>query len=226
MHKRLVVAGGGAASSAIIGQIARSSNISPSDILVVEPSPVNYYQPGFTMVAGGILGDMSNPTNPNMGIIAHKTRDMFPSSVEILPEAVQSFSPSTNQLVTSSGTAITYENLVVAMGIHLDYDSVPGLLDALHDPSSPVGSIYKFEFAVKMNKLVNSFRGGKAVFCIPPQPIKCAGAPQKIMYLSKDVFDKHNLSYSIDYYMAAQVRGQVNGDRQGQRNQSALRARD
>jgi sulfide:quinone oxidoreductase len=88
------------------------------------------------------------------------------------------------------------------MGIHLDYDSVPGLLDALQDPTSPVGSIYKFEYAVKMNKLVNSFKGGKAVFCIPPQPIKCAGAPQKIMYLSKDNFDKHNLSYSIDYYMA------------------------
>lgn len=202
MLKRLVVAGGGAASSALVGQIARSGKISPSDILVVEPSPVNYYQPGFTMVAGGILGDMSNPTNPNQGIITHKTKDMFPSGVQILPEAVQSFSPSSNQLITASGTTITYENLIVAMGIHLDYDSVPGLLDALQDPTSPVGSIYKFEYAVKMNKLVNSFKGGKAVFCIPPQPIKCAGAPQKIMYLSKDNFDKHNLSYSIDYYMA------------------------
>lgn len=34
--------------------------------------------------------------------------------------------------------------------------------------------------------LVRELRGGKAIFTQPPMPIKCAGAPQKAMYLSCD----------------------------------------
>jgi sulfide:quinone oxidoreductase len=202
MLKRLVIAGGGAASSAIAGHLVRSGKISASDMLIIEPSSTSYYQPGFTMVAGGIMGDMSDPENPGHSVITHKTRDMFPSSIEILPEAIKSFQPTSNQLTTSSGATVTYDHLIVALGIQLDYDSIPGLHEALKDPTVPVGSIYKYEFALKMNRLVSSFNGGKAVFHIPPQPIKCAGAPQKIMYLSKDVFDKKKIKYSIDYYMA------------------------
>lgn len=35
-----------------------------------------------------------------------------------------------------------------------------------------------------MLRLKEDFKGGKAVFMNPMQPIKCGGAPQKIMYLS------------------------------------------
>lgn len=201
--RKIVVAGGGSASSVLVGHLLRTGKIEPYNILVVEPSPINYYQPGFTMVGGGLIGDLSDPKNSSINIIRHQTRDMFHPHVQILNEAVKSFNPSNNQLTTSENKTITYEHLIVALGIHLNYESIPGLLDSLNDPTSPVGSIYRFDYAIKMNKVINSFNGGKAVFCIPPQPIKCAGAPQKIMHLANDTFQSKNLkNYSIDYYMA------------------------
>lgn len=203
MLKKIVVAGGGSASSVLVGHLIRNAKVAPSNILVVEPRSENYYQPGFTMVGGGLLGDLSDPSNSAINIIRHQTRDMFHPQVEILNQSVKSFNPANNQIITSEDKTISYEHLIVALGIQLNYESIPGLVDSLEDPSAPVGSIYRFDYAVKMNKIINSFKGGKAVFHIPPQPIKCAGAPQKIMYLAKDKFIKNNIqSYTIDYYMA------------------------
>lgn len=203
MMKKIVVAGGGSASSVFVGHLLRTGKVDPASVLVVEPSALNFYQPGFTMVGGGLLGDMSDPKNPNMNIIKHQTRDMFHPQVEILHQSVKSFNPANNQIITSEDKAISYEHLIVALGIQLNYESIPGLVESLDDPSCPVGSIYRFDYAVKMNKIINSFKGGKAVFHIPPQPIKCAGAPQKVMYLAKDAFVKNNIqNYTIDYYMA------------------------
>ena len=44
-------------------------------------------------------------------------------------------------------------------------------------------------------------QGGTALFTQPPMPIKCAGAPQKIMYLAADRFKKKNIldKFSIEF---------------------------
>ncbi len=60
----------------------------------------------------------------------------------------------------------------------------------MDDPDSKVGSIYRLPYAEKINKLVTNFKGGNAIFTEPPMPIKCAGAPQKILYLSESRFRK------------------------------------
>src|SRR5690606_24884259 len=61
-------------------------------------------------------------------------------------------------------------------------------------------SVYTWE-------LVSSFKGGKAVFTQPPMPIKCAGAPQKALYLSADHWLRQNMldKVQIDFYNAGPV---------------------
>ena len=49
------------------------------------------------------------------------------------------------------------------------------------------------EGAYKTSVLRESFRGGNAIFTVPPFPIKCGGAPQKIMYLSEATFRKNKV---------------------------------
>jgi len=49
-----------------------------------------------------------------------------------------------------------------------------------------VTSNYRYDLAPYTWQLVQSLRGGKALFTQPAMPIKCAGAPQKAMYLSAD----------------------------------------
>ena len=47
-----------------------------------------------------------------------------------------------------------------------------------------VTSNYRFDLAPYTWELVKNLRQGTAIFTQPPMPIKCAGAPQKAMYLS------------------------------------------
>jgi hypothetical protein len=53
----------------------------------------------------------------------------------------------------------------------------------LDDHLSKVCSIYDYDYAEKTRSLADRFVGGKAIFTEPKLPIKCAGAPQKILYL-------------------------------------------
>ena len=77
------------------------------------------------------------------------------------------------------------------------------MLEAIQEPTYPVGSIYDYNFAQKVQNLRAGFPGGRAVFTQPPQPIKCAGAPQKIMHLSWDTWKQKGVNAEIQYYSAA-----------------------
>lgn len=62
---------------------------------------------------------------------------------------------------------------------------IPGAKEAVQDADIPVSSIYTLPSAYKFSNLRQAFQGGKAIFHMPPLPVKCGGAPQKIMYLSE-----------------------------------------
>ena len=69
-------------------------------------------------------------------------------------------------------------------GLKLDWDAIEGLRETLG--RNGVTSNYLFDLAPYTWELVQGLRGGTALFTQPPMPIKCAGAPQKAMYLSCD----------------------------------------
>lgn len=108
-------------------------------------------------------------------------------------EAIVTIDPENNKLHTSRGNDFTYDYLVVCPGIKLRYDKIQGSKEALDDPSSPVGSIYRLDYAYKASQLRENFRGGKAVFMLPQMPIKCGGGPQKMMYLSEETFRRNGV---------------------------------
>ena len=87
-------------------------------------------------------------------------------------------------------------------GVVLRWDKIEGSVEALEDPNSPVGSIYKINYAYKTSRLREAFKGGNAVFTLPTMPIKCGGAPQKIMYLCEETFRKNGVrdKTQIDFY--------------------------
>ena len=59
-------------------------------------------------------------------------------------------------------------------------------MDALEDPESSVSSNYSAKYVTKTFENLKAFKGGTAIFTFPTMPIKCPGAPQKIMYLADD----------------------------------------
>ncbi|CAI8200608.1 MAG: Beta-lactamase hydrolase-like protein [Glaciecola sp. HTCC2999] len=190
----VVVVGAGAAGVAVASSLKkRDPNL---DVAIVEPADVHYYQPGWTLVGGGVFS--ADET-------VRTTSSIIPKGVTWIKAAVAAFMPEQNILLLDGCRHVKYQQLVVCPGIKLDWDKIEGLSETLG--RNGVTSNYRFDLAPYTWELVQSFKGGKALFTQPPMPIKCAGAPQKAMYLSSDHWTKSGVlnNIEIDFYNAGAV---------------------
>lgn len=170
-HHRVVIVGGGSAGIATAASMLRRRR--GLDIAIVEPRDVHYYQPGWTMVGGGVFKPRDT---------ARPTEKVIPRGALWIRAGCIGFDPDRKALLLDDGTRLTYEVLVVAMGNRLAWEAVEGLEAALG--SFGVTSNYRHDLAPYTWELARAARSGRALFTQPPMPIKCAGAPQKAMYLS------------------------------------------
>ncbi|KAG9244155.1 hypothetical protein BJ878DRAFT_534762 [Calycina marina] len=185
-HK-VVVVGGGSAGLAISHQLLRHGKFSQDDIAIIDPAAWHHYQPGWTLVGGG-LKTKENLRKPLKSLIDPKFR--------FYNTGVEGFSPDDSLITLSNGDQVIYEQLVVAPGISVDTGSVKGLPEALANPDSLVSSIYNYDSCDKVFGTIQKLRKGKAIFTQPAGVIKCAGAPQKIMWLALDHW-KHGGVYDV-----------------------------
>lgn len=116
---------------------------------------------------------------------------VIPKEIDWIKESCSEIYPMSNKLVlTGASGSIDYKYLVVAAGINIDWHKIDGLLDCLRKPNSGVCSNYSEKTVLSTWTTLQHFHGGHAIFTLPNTPIKCAGAPQKIMYLSDAYFTK------------------------------------
>jgi sulfide:quinone oxidoreductase len=97
---------------------------------------------------------------------------------------VAGFEPDAKQVILEGCRPISYDALIVCPGLKLNWHGIEGLVETLGQ--NGVTSNYRYDLAQYTWELVKEFKKGRAVFTQPPMPIKCAGAPQKAMYLSAD----------------------------------------
>lgn len=174
---RVVIVGGGNAGISVAARLRRADR--QLDIAVIEPSTQHYYQPLWTLVGGGVFPKQRSE---------HTEASVIPDGVTWLREAVVEMCPDQNVVLTATGLRVGYDFLVIAPGIQIDWHKVKGLPEALgHDG---VCSNYSYDSVDKTWEFIRGFKGGNAIFTHPNTPIKCGGAPQKIMYLADDQFRK------------------------------------
>lgn len=172
-HHKVVIVGAGAAGIATAASlISRDPSL---DIAVVDPADVHYYQPGWTMVGAGVFNAPST---------ARTMASTIPRGVRWIKARVQGFDPLGQLVMLEDGRTISYEQLVVCPGLKLDWAAIDGLSDTLG--RNGVTSNYRYDLAPYTWELVQNLKQGRALFTQPPMPIKCAGAPQKALYLSCD----------------------------------------
>ena len=181
----VVIVGGGSAGLATAASLLdRDRSL---DIVVIEPRDTHDYQPGWTMVGGGVF-DVKDTRRAEASVI--------PAGVRWIKGAVASFEPERDQVTLEDGSTVGYRALVVAPGNTLDWAAIDGLPETLG--KNGVTSNYSYETAPYTWDLVQSLKGGTALFTQPPMPIKCAGAPQKAMYLSCDHWLRTGVLKDID----------------------------
>ena len=190
----IVIVGGGAAGLAVAASL--KSRKSSLDIAVIDPADIHYYQPGWTMVGGGIFE--ASDTAKTMG-------SLIPRGVTWIKSAVAAFEPKDDSVILDGCRVVKYKRLIVAPGLKLAWDRVEGLETTLG--KNDVTSNYRYDLAPYTWNLVKNMKEGRAIFTQPPMPIKCAGAPQKAMYLSGDHWTRAGVlkDISIDFMNAGGV---------------------
>ncbi|KAL1947776.1 hypothetical protein VTO73DRAFT_13500 [Trametes versicolor] len=195
---KVVVVGAGSGGLTVANQIynrfkSAGKALNKGDIAILDAAEYHYYQPGWTLVGAGLKAKDET---------RRRLDSLIPSHLAHIPENVTTFEPKSSSVTTASGRKITYENLVVATGLQINWSTIPGLEKALADPASGVSSIYSYNTCDKVWRDVDALRSGKAIFTQPAGVIKCAGAPQKIMWMAWDRYQRTGRgdTVSVDFY--------------------------
>ncbi|MGZ8224072.1 MAG: FAD-dependent oxidoreductase, partial [Methylobacter sp.] len=190
-HYTLLIVGGGAAGVSVANNMRRQN--ASLNIAIIEPSEKHYYQPGFTIVGGGAYTLKQTLRNE---------ADLIHPSVTWIKDFAETFLPEENTVTLRSGDTISYNYLVVCPGLQLDWDKITGLKETLGQNN--VCSNYSPDTVEYTWECIKNIQSGAALFTQPPMPIKCAGAPQKIMYLAADRFRKKGIldKFTIEFMNA------------------------
>ena len=194
IHHEVVIIGGGAAGVAVASSLlSRNSKL---DVVIIDPADTHYYQPGWTMVGGGVFKPATT---------VKTMASVIPSKAKWIQAAVAGFEPDANQVILEGCRPISYDALIVCPGLKLNWHGIEGLVETLGQ--NGVTSNYRYDLAQYTWELVKKFKKGRAVFTQPPMPIKCAGAPQKAMYLSADHWLRsgHLADVDIEFYNSGPV---------------------
>lgn len=191
IHHQVLIVGGGTAGITVAARLTRGW-FNKADVAVIEPSNKHYYQPMWTLVGGGVV---------KKEVTERSEASVMPRKVNWIRDGVATFHPDQNYVVTLSGQKITYDWLVVAAGIQINWDKTPGLKDSIGKDG--VCSNYSYNTVDSTWENIRHFRGGNAVFTQPSGAIKCGGAPQKIMYLADDHFRRAGVRDQCNVIFAA-----------------------
>lgn len=177
-HHQILIIGGGTAGITVAAQLMRKK--SKLDVAIIDPSEKHYYQPAWTLVGAGTF-DFRETIKDQADLIPNGVKWIKDKAVDILPDA--------NTVKTAQSGDITFDYLVVAPGLVMAPELLPGLQEAL-DKGVACSNYTDPEYVWKSMK---NFKGGNMVFTQPTTPIKCGGAPQKIMYLAEEYLRKNGL---------------------------------
>lgn len=185
-HHQVLIIGGGSAGLAVASLLAKGPEA--PEIAVIEPSDIHYYQPIWTLVGAGVF--------PKEDYIRPQA-EYIPSGVTWIEDKATGIDPDKNSVTLGSGESVSYDVLVVAAGIQINWDKIPGLKESVGKPGTGVCSNYSYDTVDSTFENIKNLKGGTAIFTHPATPIKCGGAPIKITYLASHYWQKHGVSNKI-----------------------------
>lgn len=186
-HYQVVIVGAGSAGLTVASQLMNTPK--PPQVAIIDPAEKHYYQPLWTLVGAGIFPKEESERDQ---------ADFIPYGATWIKEYVDSFQPKKNALTLKNGESISYDVLVVAAGIQIDWDKIPGLKESVGKPGTGVVSNYAYETVDATWEAIRNLKSGNAIFTHPSTPIKCGGAPLKICFLAEEHWSKAGVRKNVN----------------------------
>lgn len=189
-HFQILIVGGGNAGISLAAKLFLQD--SKLDIAIMDPAEFHYYQPAWTLVGGGTFDHAGT---------RRTEASVMPKRATWLKESAATFEPEQNAVLTATGRRYTYDYLVVCPGIQLNWNKIKGLEGNLGKKG--ITSNYLFDtapYTFQCLQDVAAKKNGKALFTNPNTPIKCGGAPQKILYLASDYWRLQGVLKTTDIH--------------------------
>jgi sulfide:quinone oxidoreductase len=205
---KIVIVGGGAAGITVAAHLA--DMLRHDDVTIIEPNAEHHYQPGYTLIAGGLMAP---------GEVVRPTKSLVPSDAKWLQDRVTELNPDSNYVLTAQNGKVPYDFLVLVPGGHMDFDQVQGI--SREDlGQGNVHCIYDHKGAAACRKAMLKLpegKGGRVVFADTHTKVKCGGAPRKICYMTEHHLRKENAreKFQVEYFASQNeiMKPKVYGDR-------------
>jgi len=187
--EKVVIVGGGG-GGAILANLLQPHGF---EVTVVDKSQHHHFQPGNLWVAfKGVSPEKFLRPIPSL----------LKSGVNFVNDEVVSVDLNERVVATKSGRKLSYDVVVLASGVELDYDAIPGhreLLERFGDfYSSP-------QNAVKLWDTLKGLREGSFVIGIADPIYKCPPGPHKGAFLSSELFKSRGLAGKVKVVLAVPV---------------------
>lgn len=184
-HYRLIVLGGGTGGISATSRIIRKNKNLKEDVLIIEPSENHYFQPAWPLVGSGEVKLKST---------RKLTEKVIPKGADWLKASVESVDPVKRE-VTAGGTILSYDFLVVALGLELDYDAIKGAKASLG--KNGVCTNYLYDFVEYTYNSLEKVTTGNIVVTKPSSKIKGGVSAENSIFTMDDYVKKHDHNVDI-----------------------------
>ena len=100
----MAIIGAGAAGHSVASQLAKSKRFEPQDILLIDKQAEHYYQPAFTMVGGGVIGNEQQARKKESTYVKRSQKDLLYTGVNLKEEKVVKVDAGSNTVETENGS--------------------------------------------------------------------------------------------------------------------------
>jgi sulfide:quinone oxidoreductase len=171
--KNLLVLGAGTAGTMAVAKLRPRLPASEWRVTVVDRDDEHHYQPGYLFVPFGVY-DRADVVRPRSRYL--------PEGVDLVLGEIATIDPAGRAVTLADGTALAYDELIVATGTSPRPDQTPGMLGDAWRRS--VHEFYTLEGAESLRDALAGFDGGRLVAHVSELPVKCPVAPLEFLFLA------------------------------------------
>jgi sulfide:quinone oxidoreductase len=195
--KNLLILGAGTAGTMVANRLNNLLDHDEWKITIVDQHETHYYQPGFLFIPFGMYSknDVIKPK-----------RDFIPPGVELIMSPIDVIEPEHNRVkLVKDNRLLPYDFLVIATGAEIRPEQTPGLKE--HEWRNSIHEFYTVEGAVALAKHLRTWRGGRLVFNVVENPIKCPVAPLEFLMLADWFFHEQGIRDRVELTYATPLTG-------------------